>query len=146
MQGIGVTAPAPLRGAPGRHHQDRSDGWRYNSIHSITVQLELVRRVDEVHQGVVTQRRLQSLVGGLVAVAQRLNAPPAHPVAGRERFTWEMVDELKRPKQVATSHLWLWHRPRFRFSSPRSRPEKLIPVRRKVLTEIGVGFGGSRSA
>src|SRR5262249_53590802 len=109
VQGVGVTAPAPPGRAAGRHHQDRSGARWIDAVDAVTVQLELPGHTEEEDERVVRQGRLESLIGGLLTVAERLQAPPPPPLAGRQSLAGEMLDEFERPVQAAESRFSLSH-------------------------------------
>src|SRR5262249_32256831 len=106
-------------------HQDRSGAWRNDAVDAVTVQLELPGRTQEEDERVVRQGRLERLIGGLLTVAQRLQAHPPSPVAGRQRLAGEKVDEVKRPVQAAESRFSLSHHFSPRHES--GRPDHALP-------------------
>ena len=63
-----------------RHHHDRSGAGRNDAVDAVTVQLELPGRAEEQDERVVSQGRLESLIGGLLTVAERLQAHPLSEV------------------------------------------------------------------
>src|SRR5262249_19157363 len=73
------------------------------------LRLELLRRTDEQEERVVSQGRLERLIGGLVTVAECLQARPPQPVARRAGLTWEMLDEFERAEQAESRLLLLHH-------------------------------------
>src|SRR5262249_39848679 len=73
------------------------------------VQLELPGRTEEEDERVVSQGRLESLIGGLLTVAERLQAHPPSPLAGRQRLAREMLDEFQWGDRAAESRLLLLH-------------------------------------
>src|SRR5262249_24378125 len=72
VEGVTVTAPAPPGRTAGRHHQDRAGRGRDFPGDSFGPRLELLRRMEEEDERMVSQRGLESLIGGLVTVAQSL--------------------------------------------------------------------------
>ena len=76
VEGVRVTAPAPPGRAAGRHHQDRASRGRDDPADPFVPQLELPWRTDEQKERMVSQGGLESLIGGLVTVAKRLQAHP----------------------------------------------------------------------
>src|SRR5262245_2316868 len=109
VKGVRVTAPAPPGRAAGRYHQDRAGGGRDDAADPFVARLELLRRMKKEEERVVRQGGLESLIGGLIAVAQRLQAHPPSLVARRARLAREMLDEFKRAEQAADSQLLLSH-------------------------------------
>src|SRR5262249_29306577 len=103
VQGVRVTAPAPPGRAAGRHHQDRAGRGRDDAADPFRTRLELLRRPEEEEERVVSQRGLNGFVGGLVAVAEGLQAHPPSPRAHRARLAREVPDKLKRAGQAARS-------------------------------------------
>src|SRR5262249_24953332 len=93
----------------GRYHQDRAGGGRDDAADPFVARLELLRRMKKEEERVVRQGRLESLIGGLVAVAQRLQAHPPSLVARRAPLAPEMLDEFKRAEQAGDSQLLLSH-------------------------------------
>jgi hypothetical protein len=55
VEGVGVTAPAPLGGAAGRHHQDRANRGRDDPAEPLVRGLELRRCMEEQQERVVRQ-------------------------------------------------------------------------------------------
>src|SRR5262249_44974268 len=93
----------------GRYHQDRAGRGRDDAADPFVARLELLRRMKKEEERVVRQGRLESLIGGLVAVAQRLQAHPPSLVARRARLGRQMLDEFKRTEQAPDSQLFMSH-------------------------------------
>src|SRR5262245_10272546 len=143
VEGVRATAPAPPGRTAGRYHQDRAGGGRDDAADPFVARLELLRRMKKEEERVVRQGRLESLIGGLVAVAQRLQAHPPLLVARRARLAREMLDEFKRAEQAADSQLLLSH-----HLSPMRSPGELTPppfyrAGAANLTANGLPHGGA---
>src|SRR5215468_2036464 len=105
VKGVRVTAPAPPGRTAGRYHQDRAGGGRDDAADPFVARLELLRRMKKEEERVVRQGRLESLIGGLVAVAQRLQAHPPSLVARRARLAREKSPAAPLPLVTRESEL-----------------------------------------